>query len=132
MSPALNFEMKGTQQQSLRAANDILLNQVRLYHEKVYADNVGTIFWFGRFFSSQHYSKIITNVTSENVSQICTKECNTRSFICKVNLRFSLSSRHFNSDTIFAVIVSFLNTIVHGFNNIRNGKVKTMFQIVKF
>ena len=48
----------------------------------------------------------------------------------KVNLNFLHSSGHFNGNTVFAVIVSFLNKSVHGFNNIRNGRVKTRFQIV--
>ena len=132
MSPALSFEKKATQQWSLRVANDFVLNQVRVYHERVYADNVVSKFWFVGSFSSQHYSKIITNVTSENVSQIPTKECKTRSFICKVYLNFLLSSRHFNCDANFAVIVSFLNESVQGINKIRNGRVNAKFQVVEF
>ena len=49
---------------------DIVLNQVRVYHERVYADNVVSNFWFVRSFSSQPYSKFITNITSEIVSQM--------------------------------------------------------------
>ena len=122
---------KATQQWSLCVANDIVFNQVGVYHERVYADNVVSKFWFVRSFSSQHYSKYITNISSENVSQIRTKECKTASFICKGNLNFLRSSRHFNFDTIFGVIVSFLNENVHGFNNIRNGRVKTRFHVIK-
>ena len=128
----LRNKKRATQQWSLRVTNGIVLDQVRVYHERVYADNVLSKFWLLRSFSSQHYSKFITNITSENVSQIRTKECKTRSFICKVNLNLLRSSRHFNCDTVFAVIVSFLNESVHGFNNIRNGMVKTRFQIVEF
>ena len=135
MSSSSNFsslelrnKKKATQQWSLCVANDIVLNQVGVYHERVYADNAVSKFWFVRSFSSQHYSKFITNISSENVSQIRTKECKTGSFIFKVNLNFLRSSRHFNLDTVFAVIVSFLNENVHGFNNIRNGKVKSRFQ----
>ena len=76
--------------------------------------------------------QIITNITSENVTQIGTKECKIRPFFCKVNLNFLRSSRHFNCDTIFAVIVCFMNESVHGFNNVRNGRVNTRFQIVRF
>ena len=85
-----------------------------------------------RSFSSQHYSKFNTNNTSENVSQIGTKECKTRSFICKVNLNFFQSSRHNIFDTSFAMIVSSSIENVHGFNNIRNGIVKTRFQAIEF
>ena len=46
-----------------------------------------------------------------------------------LNLNFLQSSKHFNCDTIFAVIVSLLNESVHGFNNIRKGRAKTRFQI---
>ena len=128
----LRNKRKATQQWSLCVANDIVLNQVGVYHERVYADNVVSKFWFLRSFSSQHYSKFVTNITSENVSQIRSKECKTRSFICNVNLNFLRSSIHFNFDTVFAVIVSFLNENVHGFNNIRNGRVKTRFQVIEF
>ena len=55
-------------QWSLRVANDIKLNQVRVYHERVYAENVLGKFWFLRSFSFQHYSNFITNINSENVS----------------------------------------------------------------
>ena len=109
-------------------ANDILLNQFRVTHERVYADNAVSNLWFVRSFSSQHYSQFITNITSENLTQIRTIGCKTISFICKVNLNFLLSSMHSNCDTIFAVIVFFLNESIHGFKNIRNGKIKTRFQ----
>ena len=128
----LRNQRKATQQWSLCVANDIVLNQVGVYHERVYADNVVSKFWFVRSFSSQPYSKFYANITSQNVSQIRTKECKAGSFICKVNLNFLRSSKHFNFDTVFAVIVSFLNENVHGFNNMRNGRVKTRFQIIEF
>ena len=89
----LRNKRKATQQWSLRVTYDIVLNQVRLYHERVHADNVIGKFWFVRSFSSQHYSKFITNITSENVSQIRTKKCETRSFMCKINLHFLHSSK---------------------------------------
>ena len=127
----LRNKKKATQQWSLRVAKDDVLNQVGVYHERVYADNVVSKFWFVRSFSSQHYSKFITIITSEYVSQIRTKKCKTGYFIRKVNLKFSRSSRHFNFDTVFAVIVSFLNENVHGFNNIRNGRVNTRFQVLE-
>ena len=122
---------KTMQQWNLCVANDIVLNHVGVYHERVYSDNVVSKFWFVRSFLSQHYSKLITNIISENVSQIRTKECKTGSFLCKVNLNFLRSSRHFNCDAIFAVIVSFLNESVHGFNSVRKGRVKTKFQLVE-
>ena len=136
----LRHKRKATQQGSFRVANDIVCNQVGLCHERVYADNVVSKFWFVRSYSSQHYSKFITKITSENVSQIRTKEYKTRFSNCKVNLNFLRSSRHFNSDTVFgvksdtvfAVIESFLNKSVHGSNTIRKGRVKTRFQIVQF
>ena len=87
----LRNKRKATQQWSLCLANDIVLNQVGVYHEKVYADNVVGKFWFVRSFSSQHYSKFITSITCENMSQIPTKECKTGTFICKVNLNFAFS-----------------------------------------
>ena len=77
----LRIKRKATQQWSFCVANDILLNQVGVYHERVYADNVVSIIWFVRSFSSQHYSEFITNIISKNVSQIRTEECKTGSFI---------------------------------------------------
>ena len=120
---------KATQQWSFCVSNDIVLNQVGVYQERVYAENVISKFRRVRSFSSQLYPKFITNNTSQNVSEIRIKKCKTRSFICKVNHNFSRSSRHFNFDTVFAVIVSFFNENVHGFNNIRDGRVKTRFQV---
>ena len=98
----------------------------------MYTDNVVSKLWFVTSFSSQRYSKSIRNFTSENVSQIRTEEFKTRSFILKVNLNFLRSSRHLNFDTVFAVIESVLHENVHGFNNIRNGRVKSGFQVIEF
>ena len=111
----LRNKRKGTQQWSLCVANEIVLNQVGVYHKRVYADKVVSKLRFVRSFSSQHYSKIFTNITSENVSQIRTNKCKTRSFIFKVNLNFLRSSRHFNFGTVFAVIVFFLNARIRMF-----------------
>ena len=84
---------KPTQQWSFRVANDIVLNQAGVYHERVYVNNVVRKFWFVKSFSFQQYSKFITKLTSEIVSQIRAKECKTGFFICKVNLNFLRSSR---------------------------------------
>ena len=124
----LGEKKKATQEWSL----DIVLNQVRVYIERVYADNVLRKVWFVRSLSSHHYSKFVTNITSEKVSQIRTKEYKTRYFICRVKINFLRSPRHFNCDTILVLIVSFFNESVHGFNNIHNGRVKTRFQTVEF
>ena len=58
----LRNKKKATQQWSLRVVHDIALNHVRVYHERVYADNVVSKFWFVMSFSSQHYSKFNTNI----------------------------------------------------------------------
>ena len=106
MSPDIELRerRKALQQWSLCVANDFVLNQVCVYHERLYAYNVVSKFWFVRSFSSQHYSKFSTDITSENVSQIRTRERKTRSFICKVNFNFLRSSRHlwysFRSDCV--------------------------------
>ena len=63
----LSNKKKATQQWSLRVSKVIVLNQVRVYHERVYADKVISKVWFARTFSSQPYSKLTTNITSENV-----------------------------------------------------------------
>ena len=99
----LRKKRKLTQQRSFCVSNDALLNQVCVYHERMYAYNVMSNLWFVRSFFSQHYSKFITNITSKIVTQIHTKECKTRSFNYKVNLNLLRSSRHFNCDTNFAL-----------------------------
>ena len=81
-------QMKTTKHWGLRVVNHIVLNLVCVYHEGVYAYNVVSKFWFVKSFSYQHYSKFISNITFENVSQIPTKEWKIRFFICKVNLNF--------------------------------------------
>ena len=103
-----------------------------VYHETVYADNVVSKVWFVRCFSSQHHSKVFGDVAIQNVSQVCTKKCKARSFTYKLSLNFLRSSRHFNCDNVFAVVVPFLQESVHGFNKIGNGSVATGFQIAKF
>ena len=80
----------------------------------------------------QHHTPFNVNNTSEKVSPVRTKQCTTRSLIWKVNLKFLHSSRHFNCDTVFAVIVSFLNEYVHGFNNVHKRRTNTRFQIKLF
>ena len=81
-------EKKATHQRSLCVANDIVLNQDCFYHERVYAYSVVSKLWFVSSFSSQYYSKLITNIKS--VSLIRTREYKTRSFICKVYLNICL------------------------------------------
>ena len=46
----LRNKKKATQQWRLCGANDIKLNQVGVYHEGVYADNVVSKFWFASTF----------------------------------------------------------------------------------
>ena len=116
---------KGPQQGSFHFPNNIMLNQFCVYNESVYADNVVRNFWFVRSFSSQQHSKVILSIASEIVCQLRTKECKTKSFFCNVNLNFLRSSRHFNCDTVFAVIVSCLNECVHNFINACNRRLKT-------
>ena len=128
----LRSRKNATQHWSLGFVNDTLLRQIRSYHEVVFADNVVKRFWFVRSFGSQHYSKFIDNISPENVSQVRTKECKTRSFICKLYFMFLGCSRHSNFDTSFAVIVPFVNESVHGFSINRIEKVKTKFQIIQF
>ena len=61
LSSSFNFsslefrnKRKATQQMSPRIANDSKLNQMRVYHEIVYAENVVSKVWFVRSFASQH------------------------------------------------------------------------------
>ena len=69
------------QQRGLRVANDIVLNQVRVYHEKVYTANVVSKLRFVMSFFSQHQSKRIASIATGNVAQVRTNEFNTISFV---------------------------------------------------
>ena len=111
------------QQWDLRVAYDIVTNQVHVYHERVYADDVVSNLWFVWSFTSQHHSQPVTNIASS----VRTKECKTRPFIRDLNFNFSEFSRHFNGFTTLAVIVSFLDESVNGDNKFRNGSFETAF-----
>ena len=76
---------------------------------------------FVKSFFSQRFNKLTANITSKNVSQVRTKQFNTRSFVCNVNLHFLRSSRHFNDDTTVAVIVSFLNVFMSSTKSVTQG-----------
>ena len=82
----LRNKAKASQQRSLRGANDFVTNEVRVFLERVYADNVVSKFWIMRSLSSQHYHKLVANNTYVRLSRVCIKDCKTTSFICKINL----------------------------------------------
>ena len=133
LSPAFSLEKEGNQSSNgFFCHHSFELNQVCIYHERVYPDNVVSTFWFVRSFSSQHHTNFIANIATENESQVRTKECKIRFCICRINLNVLRSSRHFNCDTFFAVLVFFLNKSVHGFSKIRNGRVITRLEIKNF
>ena len=67
----------------------------------------------------------------ENLFQVRTKEWKTRSSNCK-KIQFLSFSRHFNCDLTFAMIVSLLHDRVHGFNEIRNARLKNAFEMANF
>ena len=69
------------QQRNFLVANDIVLNHVRVYHEKVYTDNVVSKFRFVMSFSSQHHCKRLASIATGNVAQVRTKNFNTISFV---------------------------------------------------
>ena len=89
--------MKTTQQWGFRGANDIdiVLNQVRVYHDNVYADNVVSKFGYLRSFFSPYHSKIIADIANKNLPQVGTEKFKTGSLICKVNLKFLRSADTF-------------------------------------
>ena len=93
------------------------------FFERVYANNVARKFKFLRSSSSQQHFHFSASISSENVSQVRTIECKTRSFFFTLNISSLCSSRHFNGDTTLAVIVSFLIESVDGFDKIRDERV---------
>ena len=100
----LRVKKKTTQHWNFRGTNNFVLNQVRVYHERVYVDNVLSKFCFVTPFSSKHHIKFIANNNSKTVSQFRTKESKTKFFICKVDVNFLSSSRSSNCDTVSTVV----------------------------
>ena len=134
MSPALSFEIERNQRSNGVFVSATILCSIRsvyIMRECMHAEKVVNIFWFVSSVSSQYHSIFLANFTPENVSQVPTKEWRTTFFIYKINLIFMNSSWYFNSDAVLTVIVSFLNGSLRGFNDVRNGKLQTSFQIVK-
>ena len=127
----LQNKRKATQQWSLCVTNDIVLNQVGGYHERVYADNVVSKSRFVRsFFFNITPNSLPTSLPKTCARSVLKKKERIHHFQGKSQL-FAFS-RHFNFDTVFAVIVSFLNENVPGSNNVSNGRVKTRFQVLEF
>ena len=133
ITPALSFEKKSKQRSSGAFVSPTMMYSIKsLYVMRLYTDNDVGKFSFVKSFSSQHHSKNIRNNATKSLSHVRIKECKIRSIICQVNLNFLRSSSNYICDTIFAVIVSFLNESVRGFNNIRNGRAKSGLQMIKF
>ena len=63
----LRNKKTATQQWSLCVAIDIVLNQVGVYHERVYADNAVSKFWFVRSFP--------LNITPNSIPTLLPKMC---------------------------------------------------------
>ena len=63
----LRNKKKATLQWNFSVANDIALNQVRVYHETVYADKVVSKFWFVRSFP--------LNITRNSLATLLPKTC---------------------------------------------------------
>ena len=72
------------------------------------------------------------NNASENLTQIRITKCQTRFSIWEVNLNSLRSSRHFDCDGSFCVVVSVLNEHVYGFHKFANWMVQTVSQIISF
>ena len=87
-SLAHRFEIRGSNAEMELLCRQKWCTQTSLYitWERVHVDNVVSKLNFVRFFSSHQHSKLNAHITSENVSQVRTKECKTRSGIRKLNL----------------------------------------------
>ena len=132
MSPAFTFDMERKQRNIgiFVSPNNIVLNQVFINHERVYADIVVSSFRFVRSFSPQQHSIFLPTLLLKVFSRSVIKlEKPDPSFTRQIsNFR---SSRNFNDHKTPAVIVFLLNEGVHGAKKICNGSVKTGFQILK-
>ena len=95
------------QERNFCVANIIVLNEICVYHERVYSENVVSKVWSVRFTSSQHYPNLMSIVFSEIVTQGRTENSNSR-FINSIARWISIflrPSRHFNCYKNFAVIM---------------------------
>ena len=69
MSPAVSFEMKKKQRSNGVFVSPTILYSIRsVYIMRVYADKVVSNFWFVGSFCSEHHSKFIAKIATENVS----------------------------------------------------------------
>ena len=130
--PSVPIYGTATQQWSFCSTSIVVLNQVCLYLERVYAHNVVSEFWFVSSFSSQHHAKSKDTSYYKYVPWVRNERSRTRFFIFQVNLFFLRSSIHFSCDTSFAVIVSLSHENFYTCSNLHNGWIKTGFQVMKF
>ena len=84
-------QKKAAQQWRLCVAHIIVLNQVSVYHERMYADKVISKHWLVMSSSSQKYYEVLANIASKNVTQVRSEEGKIRSIILEVNLNFAFS-----------------------------------------
>ena len=131
-NPSLHLRKKGMERsnRTFFVANTNVLNQVCVYKERVYADNVVSKFWFTNFFLPKITPQLLTQCFQKRFESFG-KECRARSLIWEVTLYFLWSSIHIDCYIMSAVILSCSNECVYIFNKIRNGRVQTEFETVQ-
>ena len=132
MSPTLSFEQKSNPAMSCRVANSFVLNEVCVYNERVYADNIVSKFCFVTSYTSQHHTNFIANLTSRKKSQFRNKKMTDQIDYLQGKVQFSPFFKTLKKDTVFDKILSFWNKYDHSFNNIGSVGAKTGFRMATY
>ena len=66
----LGYEWKAMEQRRLCVSNNIVLYNVSVNYEWMDANNIVNECWFMRAFPTHEYSRIITHISSKNMSQV--------------------------------------------------------------
>ena len=82
----LGYESKTREQRCLFVSNKIILYNVSVNHEWMDANKIVDNCWFMQTFPTHEYFQISSHISSKYMSQISTKNCQTRLFLRQIHL----------------------------------------------
>ena len=126
----LGYERKATEQRSFCVSNKIVLHNVSVDHEQMDANNIVSKRWFMRTFPTHECSQIISDISSEYMSQVSSNTYYTRFSIRQIHFYFLRYPANFDCDASVSVVVSFLYDSIHSFHNVIYGGIQSRFKIV--
>ena len=94
------------------------------------ANNIVSKGLFMRTFPTQEYSQIISHISSKDMSQVSTKNCQTRFFIRQTHLYFLRYPANIDCDASVSLVVFFLYESIHSFHKVSFGGLQSGFKIV--